>query len=78
MYSAGVPEKMIMKRSEHMSKEGVRSCEWTTTKQEKVLSGLISSPTATYSEAVKSVHSEQDVNIINSSTKSIVRILQTM
>ena len=44
LYSAGVPEKLIVERSGHLSKEGVRSYERTTAQQHKTVSDWLTNP----------------------------------
>ena len=53
LYAAGVPEKVIMDRSGHLSKEGVRGYERTTARQEKVVSNLLSTSSGNYMESLK-------------------------
>ena len=53
LYSAGVPEKLIMERSGHLSKEGVRGYERNSEQQDKAMSDLLSDPKATYAESLK-------------------------
>ena len=47
MYRAKVPEKLIMERSGHLSKEGVRSYERTTTQQIQSICKTLSTPAGT-------------------------------
>ena len=41
MYNSGVPEKLIMERSGHLSSKGVQAFERTTTKQQQVVCGVL-------------------------------------
>ena len=41
MYNSGVPEKLIMERSGHLSSKGVQAFERTTTKQQQVVCGAL-------------------------------------
>ena len=41
MYNSGVPEKLIMERSGHLSSKGVQVYERTTTKQQQVVCGAL-------------------------------------
>ena len=41
MYSSGVPEKVIMERSGHLSREGVQGYERTTIKQQQVVCDIL-------------------------------------
>ena len=52
LYSAGVPEKLIMERSGHLSKEGVRSYERTTAQQHRTVSALMTTPKGTYNDSL--------------------------
>ena len=53
LYSAGVPEKLIMQRSGHLSKEGLRGYERTSAQQEKAVSDLLTSSASCYSESLQ-------------------------
>lgn len=50
MFSQGVPEKMIMERSGHLSSSGGRSYEQTTSTWKQELSDTLSTTTACSSE----------------------------
>ena len=69
MFSQGVPEKMIMEMSEHLSSSGIRSYEQTTSTQKQEFSDTLLTTTACSSELkpaeVKtSVLSERQLNMI--------------
>ena len=54
LYSARVPEKLIMERSGHLSKEGLRGYEQTSAQQEeKAVSDLLTSSASCYSESLQ-------------------------
>ena len=48
MYNSGVPEKLIMERSGHLSSNGVQAYERTTTKQQQVVYGVLAQKGQTY------------------------------
>ena len=52
MYSSGVPEKLIMERSGHISSEGVRMYERSTAKQHQIVSDVLSGCSG-YSDLLK-------------------------
>lgn len=56
LYSAGVPEKLIVERSGHLSKEGVRSYERTTAQQHKTVSDWLASSKGTYVGSLAAEH----------------------
>ena len=55
LYAAGVPDKLIMERSGHLSAEGVHSYKRNTVQQEKAVSSLLSSPNKLFGDAMKPV-----------------------
>ena len=48
MYNSGVPEKLIMERSGHLSSKGVQAFERTTTKQQRFVCGALAQKGQTY------------------------------
>ena len=51
MYSSGVLEKVIMKRSGHLSREGVQRYERTTIKQQQVVCDILTKKGENYSSS---------------------------
>jgi phosphopantothenoylcysteine synthetase/decarboxylase len=52
MYSKGIPEKLIMERSGHLSTSGVRSYERTTDEQRKNVSDMLSGGTSSHNALI--------------------------
>ena len=48
MYNSGVPEKLIMERSGHLSSKEVQAYERTTTKQQQVVCSVLAQKGHTY------------------------------
>ena len=55
LYNGGVPEKLIMERSGHLSKSGVRSYERTSELQKKEVSQLMSNTTTLQETTIHNV-----------------------
>lgn len=75
MFAQGVPEKMIMERSGHLSSAGVRSYERTTSAQKQTLSDTLSilacSSTAELSELkpTSGILTERQPNVMEGETE---------
>ena len=52
MYSSGVPEKVIMERSRHSSREGVQGYERTTIKQQQVVCDILTKKGENYASSL--------------------------
>lgn len=71
LYEKGVPEKIIMERSGHLSTSGVRSYERTSDFQKKSVSDALSSSTS------MGFQSRKPLNVINSTTDSLNETVKT-
>ena len=61
MYRKDVPDKLIMERSGHLSKEGLMSYQRSTAQQEKAVCAALLPPTAFKSEFKTELQHDQDV-----------------
>ena len=60
MYNSGVPEKLIMERSGHLSSKGVQAFKRTTTKQQQVVCGVLAQKGQAYGENLAAAETKRE------------------
>ena len=61
MYNSGVPEKLIMERSGHLSSKEVQVYERTTTKQQQVVCGVLVQIGQVYGENLAAAETKREL-----------------
>jgi len=71
LYNSGVPEKLIMERSGHLSASGVRSYECTSDQQQQQVSEVISKPSCSSTALqLKNEHNQTNSKVVASHSQA--------